>query len=130
MFIFVGHSDCLVNHALSHSRFFLSFDSGQGSVSYEIAADEEMTVTIYARCPKGAKFTIADAKHLKSNIVQHAEVKHSGTEDVKEHPTSQLVAPVNIAGPGLFKVKVDSNSTRSSCSDFLVVFIAVHPKKN
>ena len=106
----------------------LSFDSGHGSVSYEIGEDEEMSVTVYARCPKGAKFTITDAKHLKDNPAENVEIMHSGTEDVKEIPTSKVITPANIAGPGQFKVKADSNSTRFSTSNFLVCF-SVYPKK-
>ena len=98
-------------------------------MSYEIAADEEMSVMIFTRCPKGAKFTITDAKHLKNNAVENVEVMHSGTDDVKENPTSKVITPVNITGPGQFKVKADSNSTRFSTSNFLVCF-SVFPKKS
>jgi hypothetical protein len=97
-------------------------------VSYEINGNEELSITIFTRCPKGAKFTITDAKHLKDNMAEHVEVRHSGTDDVSEIPTSKVITPVNIPGPGVFKVKADSNSTRFSSSNFLVCF-SVYPKK-
>lgn len=108
----------------AHSRksCFLHFYSGHGSCTYDIAAGEELEVTIYTRSTAGAKFTLTDTNHSKAPWVENVEVKHSGTDDINETPSHETITKEKIVGPASVKVKADSNGGRWSTHNFLVVF--------
>ena len=77
---------------------------------------------MYTRSVLGAKFTLTDVNHNKAPWVENVEVKHSGTEDVNETPSHEVITKEKIAGPASVKVKADSAAGRWSTQNFLVVF--------
>ena len=106
-----------------------SIYSGHGSVTYEVKENEEVMIKVFTRCTSGAKFTVTDADHKRpSPWVENVEVKHGGTSDTNEYPTSVTITTTNIPGPEHIKVKADSMTSRWSSSNYLLVF-TVYAKK-
>jgi hypothetical protein len=102
--------------------FFWVNYSGHGSTTYQIAAGEELEVSIYTRSTGGAKFTVTDVNKAKTPWVTDYDVTHTGTDDAEEHPTHDMITKTKIMGPASVKVKADSNAGRWSAVNFLVVF--------
>lgn len=100
---------------------------GHNSITYEIAANEELEIAVYTRSTPGAKFTITDANHSKAPWVENVEVKHLGTDDVNETPTHEIITKEKIIGPASVKVKGDSNGGRWSSYNFLIAFSVFNP---
>ena len=99
------------------------FYSGHGSVVAEIGQGEEMEVTVWTRSTTGAVFSVTHAEHKHGeSYVDHVQVKHHGTDDVTEPPTSVTLTQERIVGPAKIKVKADSNAGRFSTHNFMVVF--------
>jgi hypothetical protein len=104
------------------SIFVLNF-SGHGSVTHDIEAGERVSLSIWTRSPSGATFSVVDAdKKRHSAFVDGVLVKHSGTGDTSETPSSKIITSTEIVGPAKLKVKADSVGSRWSSSNFLVVF--------
>lgn len=79
--------------------------SGHGSVVAEIRAGEEVEVTVWTRSTSGAAFSVTHAEQRHgASYVEHVEVKHHGTEDVTEPPTSVTLTKERIVGPAKIKV--------------------------
>lgn len=97
--------------------------SGHGSVTAEIGKGEEVEVTVWTRSTSGAVFSIHDHEHKHGQVlVDNVEVKHHGTTDVTEPPTSVTLTKTRIVGPTSIKVKADSHAGRFSTHNFMVVF--------
>jgi len=95
----------------------------RGSTSHTIKmqANEELEVIIYTRGLTGALFTVSD-KDSKSSFGS-VKVKHNGTNEEKESPTSVSITNTRIPGPANVKVRAESNSGRfSGVEKFLIVF--------
>ena len=75
---------------------------------------------MYTRSTAGGKFQILN-NESKAEICPVVEVKHFGTEDVTEKPTSKKITSKHIEGPLNIKIKVDSNAGRFSRQNFLLV---------
>jgi hypothetical protein len=101
--------------------------SGHHSCTYDIAAGEELEVTVYTRSTAGAKFTLTDSNHAKAPWVENVEVKHDGTDNMDETPSHLMITKEHIIGPASVKVKADSNAGRWSTHNFLVVFSVYNP---
>jgi hypothetical protein len=99
------------------------FYSGHGSIIVDVAEGEEMEVAVWTRSTSGAAFSVthAEQKH-GSPYVENVEVKHHGTEDVTEPPTSATLTKERIVGPAKIKVKADSHAGRFSTHNYMVVF--------
>lgn len=110
--------------SLSPSCWFVfhsSFFSGHGSEVIDVEAGESLDLDVWTRSTAGAKFSVTDATS-KQEICPSVEVKHNGTEDVTEIPTTGKITPCRIDGPRKVKVKADSNAGRFSRHNFLLVF--------
>jgi hypothetical protein len=96
---------------------------GHGSIIVDVAEGEEMEVAVWTRSTSGAAFSVthAEQKH-GSPYVENVEVKHHGTEDVTEPPTSATLTKERIVGPAKIKVKADSHAGRFSTHNYMVVF--------
>lgn len=86
----------------------------------DIAEGESLDIDVWTRSTAGAKFSVTDA-NTKQEICPTIEVKHGGTEDVTEIPTSGKLTPAHIDGPRKIKVKADCNAGRFSRHNFLLV---------
>lgn len=82
-----------------------------------------MEVTVWTRSTAGAIFSVthAEQKH-GAHYVDNIEVKHAGSEDVTEVPTSVTLTKEHIHGPCKIKVKADSLAGRFSTHNYMVVF--------
>ena len=101
--------------------------SGHHSCTYDIAAGEELEISIYTRSTAGAKFTVVDSQHAKAPWVENFQVVHSGTDDMNETPSHMVITKEHIVGPANVKVKADSNAGRWSTHNFLIVFTVFNP---
>jgi hypothetical protein len=70
----------------------------------------------------GANFTLTDAEGTKAQLSSEVFVKHTGTDDENEIPTSMIINNELIKGPLKLKVKADSQGSRFSTHNFLLVF--------
>ena len=70
----------------------------------------------------GALFSLTDAAGTKDHFVDNVFVKHNGTDDESEIPTSVILNKELIKGPIKLKVKADSKGSRFSTINFLLVF--------
>lgn len=118
-----------VNYSGSLARVHseVMFLRGHGSASHAIQAGEELEISIYTKSQHGAKFSVTDASHTHEAWVNQLEVKHdgipAGTEDSAHVMPKKVVITGNkISGPATIKVKADSNISRLSTHNFLVVF--------
>lgn len=84
-------------------------------------ADEQLEVSVYTRSTAGATFSLTDAD-TKAVIVHDVMVQHTGTGDENEIPTSVILNKELIKGPVKVKVKADSQGSRFSTINFLLVF--------
>lgn len=77
---------------------------------------------MWTRSTAGAKFSVTDAS-TKVEICPPVEVRHGGTDDVTEMPTTGKITPPGsrIAGPRKVKIKADCNAGRFSRHNFLLV---------
>lgn len=82
-----------------------------------------MDVAVWTRSTAGAVFSVThhEQKHGAS-YVDGVHVRHNGTDDVTETPTSVTLTEKRIVGPAKIKVKADSNAGRFSTHNFMVVF--------
>lgn len=89
----------------------------------EFGKGEEVEVTVWTRSTAGAVFSIthAEQKH-GAPYVENIEVRHGGTDDLTEPPTSVTLTKEHIKGPCKIKVKADSHAGRFSTHNFMVVF--------
>jgi hypothetical protein len=88
----------------------------------EVKAGETLDISVYTHAVLGAKFTLTNTD-TKATINDGAqvEVKHSGTDDPLEMPSSKKITNAPIVGPINVKVKADSNAGRFSTNNFLLV---------
>lgn len=86
---------------------------------------ETLDIEVFTRSTAGAKFTILDDH--KKELCPTVEVKHNGTDDTSELPTSAKITSIRIEGPRKVKIKADSNAGRFSRHNYLLVFY--HYKK-
>lgn len=98
-------------------------DSGHGSETVDLLDGESVEVSVYTRSTSGAKFTITESTG-KTVFVDKVEVKHFGSGDAdKEVPTSVVLNKDNlIKGPCKLKIKADSDASRFSTHNYLLVF--------
>ncbi|CAJ1950039.1 unnamed protein product [Cylindrotheca closterium] len=94
---------------------------GSGASSFEIAAGEQVDITIYTRSKLGANFCVVDGK-TKKEILPNVEVKHTGGESLSDLPTCKKFTEERLVGPMSIKVKADSNAGRFTTHNFLAVF--------
>jgi hypothetical protein len=89
----------------------------------EVKAGETLEISVYTHSVPGAKFTLTDTDQ-KTPLMDgaHVEVKHTGTDDPLENPSMKKITSAPISGPIKVKVKADSNGSRFSTNNFLVVF--------
>jgi hypothetical protein len=95
--------------------------SGHGSETIDIKAGESLEVSVYTRSTAGATFSLTDAD-TKTVFIDDVAVKHTGTDDENEIPTSVVLNKELIKGPVKLKVKADSQGSRFSTHNFLLVF--------
>jgi hypothetical protein len=87
----------------------------------DIAEGETLDIDVWTRSTVGAHFSVTDA-NTKHEICPATEVRHTGTDDVTEIPTSGKVTKASrIVGPRKVKIKADSNAGRFSRHNFLLV---------
>lgn len=92
-------------------------------MTVDVLEGEEVEVTVWTRSTAGAVFSIHDGEHKHGEtIVENVEVKHHGTSDVTEPPTSVALTKAHIKGPKKIKVKADSNAGRFTTHNFMIVF--------
>jgi hypothetical protein len=96
--------------------------SGHGSETIDIKAGESLEVSVYTRSNAGASFCLT-AAGAKTHIVDNIDVKHIGTGDENEIPTSVILNKDNLVkGPVKLKIKADSQGSRFSTHNYLLVF--------
>lgn len=95
--------------------------SGHGSEVVEIHPRENLEISVYTPSTAGAIFSVHD-NDKKVPLVEHVMVKHTGTADVTETPSSTMLTKQPIVGPMTVKVKADSSASRFSTQNYLVVF--------
>ena len=100
---------------------FVLLRSGHGSEVVEVGERESVEISVFTRSTAGAKFSIHD-KDKKIELIQNVTVKHTGTSDVTETPTSQSLMESPIQGPTHIKVKAVSLGSRFSTHNYLLVF--------
>jgi hypothetical protein len=83
---------------------------------------ESVQVSVFTRSLAGAKFTLTDTETTKAQLSSEILVKHNGTDDENEIPTSTILNGELIKGPIKLKVKADSLGSRFSTINFLLVF--------
>jgi len=83
-----------------------------------------LDIEVFTRSTAGAKLTILEDK---TEMFPPAEVKHTGTDDVTETPTSKMITSSRIEGPRKVKIKAESHAGRFSRHNYLLVFY--HYKK-
>lgn len=88
----------------------------------EVLAKESVQVSVFTRSLAGATFTLTDSEGSKAQLSGEVLVKHNGTEDENEIPTSTVINSEMIKGPIKLKVKADSLGSRFSTINFLLVF--------
>ena len=100
---------------------FVFLHSGHGSEVVEVGPRESVEISVFTRSTAGAKFAVHDFDK-KIALIQNMTVKHNGTSDVTETPTSQSLTEAPIKGPIKVKVKADSLGSRFSTHNYLLVF--------
>ena len=105
-------------HAYAHKAFLER--SGSGSHKVDIAAGEEVEVSIWTRSKAGGKWSIKGDD--KSVLVDDIEAKHTGGEEPTDKPTQTILTKTRIKGPCSLKVSVASNGGRFTSERFLVSF--------
>lgn len=88
----------------------------------DVLANESVQVSVFTRSLAGATFTLTDSEGTKTQLSGEVLVKHSGTDDENEIPTSTTINNEMIKGPMKLKVKADSLGSRFSTINFLLVF--------
>jgi hypothetical protein len=89
----------------------------------EVKAGETLDISVYTHSTAGAKFGLTDTnKKTPLNGGEQVEVMHLGTDDPLENPSSKKITLAPISGPINVKVKADSNASRFSTHNFLLVF--------
>jgi hypothetical protein len=102
---------------------FYSNFSHHGSEVIEVKEGETLEISVYTHSTSGAKFSLTDTdKKTPLDGGEQVEVMHTGTEDPLENPSSKKITLVPISGPINVKVKADSNASRFSTHNFLLVF--------
>lgn len=96
--------------------------SGHGSKVIDVLANESVQVSVFTRSLSGATFTLTDSEGTKAQLSGEVLVKHAGTDDENEIPTSTIINTEMIKGPVKLKVKADSLGSRFSTINFLLVF--------
>lgn len=97
--------------------------SGHGSEVIEVKEGETVEISVYTHSSSGAKFSLTDTDQkspLDGGVP--VEVMHLGTDDPLENPTSKKITTAPISGPVKVKVKADSNASRFSTHNFLLVY--------
>lgn len=94
--------------------------SGSGSHKVDIAAGEEVEVSVWTRSKAGGMWSIKDDD--KNVLVNDTEAKHSGGDDHTVNPTQTVLTKTKIKGPCALKVHVASNGGRFTSERFLVAF--------
>jgi hypothetical protein len=103
--------------------YFLFIFSHHGSEVIEVKAGETLEISVYTHATSGAKFALTDTdQKTPLDGGQQVEVMHTGTDDPLENPTSKKITNAPISGPINVKVKADSNASRFSTHNFLLVF--------
>jgi hypothetical protein len=107
----------------SLTRLSLFIFSHHGSEVIEVKAGETVEISVYTHSTSGAKFSLTDTdKKTPLDGGVQVEVLHTGTEDPLENPSSKKITTKPISGPINVKVKADSNASRFSTHNFLIVF--------
>ena len=88
----------------------------------DVLVNESVQVSVFTRSLAGATFTLTDSEATKTQLSGEVLVKHSGTDDENEIPTSTTINNEMIKGPMKLKVKADSLGSRFSTINFLLVF--------
>lgn len=88
----------------------------------DVGATESVQVSVFTRSTAGANFTCTDTDGTKEQLCNEVFVKHTGTDDENELPTSMVINTDLIKGPLKLKVKADSQGSRFSTHNFLLVF--------
>ena len=118
MFVLIGSDDFHVGCFLTFTR---NFYSGHGSEVVKVGPKESVEVSVYTKSTAGASFVIQDDTR-KVPRSAHVTAKHSGTQDDFDIPTSVNLTSSPIKGPVTLKVKADSNGSRFSTHNYLIVF--------
>lgn len=88
----------------------------------EIKDGEYCEVEIFARSVTGSKFSLIEkAKKGGKVFVEGVVIKHNGTEDLSEMPTSAKLTNERIKGPLSLNVRADSLGGRFATQTFLIV---------
>ena len=96
-------------------------DRSSQSCKIDVSSGEECDLFVHTRATTGAKFKITDM-NKKNPLAPQMNVKHNGTSDLKEQPTTIHLTPAGrISGPAIIKVKAESLGGRMSSENFLVV---------
>jgi len=105
---------------MSNACSLSSHCSGSGSATFEIAAGEELSVSIYTRSKAGSKFSIIESKS-KKEIVPKIEIKNDGNAD-SDMPIHKTLTETKLDGPIRIKVKAESMAGRFTTHNFLACF--------
>ena len=95
--------------------------SGHGSEVVKVGERESLEIAVYTRSTAGATFSLHDTDK-KFALFENLTVKHNGTSDHSEIPTSAALTKETIQGPINIKVKAHSKGSRFSTHNFLLVF--------
>lgn len=85
--------------------------------------NESLEVSVYTRSDAGATFSLTDA-NSKTHFVDDVSVTHAGSGNADDDiPTSVVLNKGSlIKGPAKLKVKADSQGSRFSTHNYLLVF--------
>jgi hypothetical protein len=100
------------------------------SHTFDVAAGEKVSISVYVTSTEGFTFELRDAKVKHGEpLFKSVNIVHKGT--AKDHPTRSTITPEGqfIEGPCSVKVRVDSKSGMMQSDKTLLVF-SVFPTSN
>jgi hypothetical protein len=95
--------------------------SGHASEVVEVPAQQTVEVSVYTRSSVGGMFCIHD-NDKKTTIVDDILVKDADGATDHDVATSTVLTNVPIQGPIEIKIKANSNASRFSTHNYLLVF--------
>ena len=102
--------------------FCIEKNSSSSSTTFELSEGEKMDVIVYCKAKSGATFSVTDAENVKQVLAENIDVTFEGGDDLDNETPVSVNIISNLAGPGKFKVKGVSKSSRVYTDNYLVVF--------
>lgn len=93
------------------------------NATVELKAGEKMNVVVYTKAKGGAKCSITQTDTKKVHV-KDVVVTYKGSENYDNEPPEEAVIGSDLAGPGKFKIKVESKTksmSKMSYDNYLVV---------